>query len=150
MHMKLSIGQRLEQKLKLAPQIIQSIEILQMNVADLRQKVEEEMLENPIMELEEEERGQDQDQDQDQDNEQDQDSEQEDSDRDEESDQELMERELERIESMQESGMRDAAILQSEEVLGPVSATAAQELKNSIQTKLESSGEYDRCGRHGV
>lgn len=103
MHMKLSIGQRLEQKLKLAPQIIQSIEILQMNVADLRQKVEEEMLENPIMELEEEERGQDQDQDQDQDNEQDQDSEQEDSDRDEESDQELMERELERIESMQES-----------------------------------------------
>ena len=29
---------------------------------------------------------------------------------------------------MQESGMHDAAILQSEEVLGPVSETAAQEL----------------------
>ena len=36
-----------------------------------------------------------------------------------------------RIESMQESGMRDSAILQSEEVLGPVGSGAVQELKNA-------------------
>jgi RNA polymerase sigma-54 factor len=52
MRMEISIGARLQQKLKLAPQIIQSIEILQMNVTDLRQHVEEQMLENPTMELE--------------------------------------------------------------------------------------------------
>ena len=52
MRMEMSIGARLQQKLKLAPQIIQSIEILQMNVTDLRQHVEEQMLENPTMEME--------------------------------------------------------------------------------------------------
>ena len=52
MRMEMTIGVRLQQKLKLAPQIIQSIEILQMNVVDLRQYVEEEMLENPTMDLE--------------------------------------------------------------------------------------------------
>ncbi|MDF1665724.1 MAG: RNA polymerase sigma-54 factor, partial [Planctomycetota bacterium] len=52
MRMEMTIGAKLQQKLKLAPQIIQSIEILQMNVTDLRQHVEEQMLENPTMEME--------------------------------------------------------------------------------------------------
>ena len=32
----------------------------------------------------------------------------------------------------------------------PMATQSTQELKNSIQTKLESTGEYDRCGRRGL
>lgn len=51
MRMEITIGQKLDQRLVMAPQILQSIEILQMNVTDLRAHIEEKMLENPTMEL---------------------------------------------------------------------------------------------------
>jgi len=41
---------RLEQRLKLAPQIIQSIEILQLPVMELRERIEQELEENPVLE----------------------------------------------------------------------------------------------------
>lgn len=50
----LSLRQKLEQRLKLAPQIIQSIEILQLSALDLKQLVQKELVENPVMELSEE------------------------------------------------------------------------------------------------
>lgn len=50
--MRLDISQKLGMKLKIAPQIIQSIEILQMNTQELSQHVSEEMMKNPTMELE--------------------------------------------------------------------------------------------------
>jgi RNA polymerase sigma-54 factor len=51
--METSLHQRLEQKLKLAPQIIQSIEILQLPAIDLQDLIKQEMLENPTLEVEE-------------------------------------------------------------------------------------------------
>lgn len=45
---------RLEQKLRLAPQIIQSIEVLQLPILGLQDLIREEMLENPTLELEDE------------------------------------------------------------------------------------------------
>ena len=51
MRMETSLHQRLEQKLKLAPQIIQSIEILQLPAIELQDLVKQEMLENPTLEL---------------------------------------------------------------------------------------------------
>lgn len=53
MRMETSLHQRLEQKLKLAPQIIQSIEILQLPAIDLQDLIKQEMLENPTLEVEE-------------------------------------------------------------------------------------------------
>jgi len=53
MRMETSLHQRLEQKLKLAPQIIQSIEILQLPAIELQDLVKQEMLENPTLELQE-------------------------------------------------------------------------------------------------
>jgi len=41
---------RLEQRLKLAPQIIQSIEILQLPMMELRERIEQELEENPVLE----------------------------------------------------------------------------------------------------
>ena len=52
--MDISLRQKLEQRLKLAPQIIQSIEILQLSALELKELVEKEMVENPVMELSEE------------------------------------------------------------------------------------------------
>lgn len=49
-----SLRQKLEQRLKLAPQIIQSIEILQLPALDLKELVQKELVENPVMELSEE------------------------------------------------------------------------------------------------
>jgi len=49
MQMDLSLYQRLEMKMRLAPQIIQSIEILQLPTLELQQRVTQEMLENPIL-----------------------------------------------------------------------------------------------------
>jgi RNA polymerase sigma-54 factor len=51
MRMETSLHQRLEQKLRLAPQIIQSIEILQLPAIELQDLVKQEMLENPTLEL---------------------------------------------------------------------------------------------------
>ncbi|HOX39093.1 MAG TPA: RNA polymerase factor sigma-54 [Candidatus Brocadiia bacterium] len=50
--MKLEAGlqQRMEQRLTLAPQIIQSIEILQLPLMELQGKVQQELIENPILE----------------------------------------------------------------------------------------------------
>ena len=56
MRMETSLHQRLEQKLKLAPQIIQSIEILQLPAIELQDLIKQEMLENPTLEVQEGER----------------------------------------------------------------------------------------------
>jgi RNA polymerase sigma-54 factor len=50
----MSLRQRLEQRLKLAPQIIQSIKILQLSALELKQLVQNELVENPVMEVAEE------------------------------------------------------------------------------------------------
>src|SRR5262245_57159002 len=49
----LSLQQRLSQQLRLAPQIIQSIEILQLPAMDLKELVENELQENEMLEVEE-------------------------------------------------------------------------------------------------
>jgi RNA polymerase sigma-54 factor len=51
--MEISMQPRLEQRLKMAPQIIQSIEILQLPLMALQERIEQEQLENPLLELEE-------------------------------------------------------------------------------------------------
>jgi len=51
--MEISLQPRLEQRLKMAPQIIQSIEILQLPLLALQARIEQEMLENPLLEMEE-------------------------------------------------------------------------------------------------
>src|SRR3954452_24723612 len=51
MRMETSLHQRLEQKLRLAPQIIQSIEILQLPAIELQDLIKAEMLENPTLEV---------------------------------------------------------------------------------------------------
>ncbi|GIW72091.1 MAG: RNA polymerase sigma-54 factor [Planctomycetota bacterium] len=53
MRLEASLQQRLEQRLKLAPQIIQSIEILQLPAIELQDLIKQEMLENPALEIEE-------------------------------------------------------------------------------------------------
>ena len=51
--MEMSMAPRLEQRLKMAPQIIQSIEILQLPLLALQERIEQEQLENPVLEMEE-------------------------------------------------------------------------------------------------
>jgi len=51
--MEISMQPRLEQRLKMAPQIIQSIEILQLPLLALQERIEQEQLENPVLETEE-------------------------------------------------------------------------------------------------
>ena len=51
--MELVMQPRLELRLKMAPQIIQSIEILQLPLLALQARIEQEQLENPVLELEE-------------------------------------------------------------------------------------------------
>lgn len=51
--MEISMQPRLEQRLKMAPQIIQSIEILQLPLMALQERIEQEQLENPCLETEE-------------------------------------------------------------------------------------------------
>ncbi len=51
MRLEASLQARQEMRLKLAPQIIQSIEILQLPLLDLRERIEEELLENPLLEV---------------------------------------------------------------------------------------------------
>ena len=53
MEMGLSMVPRLEQRLKMAPQIIQSIEILQLPLLALQERIEQEQLENPALEVDE-------------------------------------------------------------------------------------------------
>jgi RNA polymerase sigma-54 factor len=49
--MDLALRQRLEQRLKLAPQIIQSIQILQLPAIDLRELIQKELEDNPLVEV---------------------------------------------------------------------------------------------------
>ncbi|MEW6360022.1 MAG: RNA polymerase factor sigma-54 [Planctomycetota bacterium] len=53
MKMEISLQPRLELRLKLAPQIIQSIEILQLPMLALQDRITQELEENPALELEE-------------------------------------------------------------------------------------------------
>lgn len=53
MRLDVSLQQKLQLQLKLAPQIIQSIEILQLPALDLREMIDQELLENETLELSE-------------------------------------------------------------------------------------------------
>lgn len=53
MRMDLSLYQKLEMRMRLAPQIIQSIEILQLPTLELQQRLNKELTENPVLEQEE-------------------------------------------------------------------------------------------------
>lgn len=50
--MEFSLQPRLEQRLKMAPQIIQSIEILQLPLLALLERIQQEQLENPLLDTE--------------------------------------------------------------------------------------------------
>ena len=54
MQMHQSLGMRLEQRMKLAPRILQSIEILQTPLLELEQRVNQELTENPVLEIRQE------------------------------------------------------------------------------------------------
>ncbi|MBM4035331.1 MAG: RNA polymerase factor sigma-54 [Planctomycetes bacterium] len=51
MRMEALLQQRPELRMKLAPQIIQSIEILQLPILELQQRLKQELLENPVLEM---------------------------------------------------------------------------------------------------
>lgn len=51
MRMEAVLQQRLELRMKLAPQIIQSIEILQLPALELQQRLKQELMENPVLEM---------------------------------------------------------------------------------------------------
>ncbi len=51
MRLEASLQARQEMRLKLAPQIIQSIEILQLPLLELRDRIDQELLENPLLEV---------------------------------------------------------------------------------------------------
>ena len=55
MSMDLVQQPRLEQRLILAPQIIQSIEILQLPLMALQERIQQEQLENPVLDVVEDE-----------------------------------------------------------------------------------------------
>jgi RNA polymerase sigma-54 factor len=51
MRLEAALQARQEMRLKLAPQIIQSIEILQLPLLELRDRIDQELLENPVLEV---------------------------------------------------------------------------------------------------
>jgi len=53
MRMEAFLQQRPELRMKLAPQIIQSIEILQLPTLELQQRIKQELVENPVLEMQE-------------------------------------------------------------------------------------------------
>lgn len=53
MRLDTSMSQRLEQKMILAPRMIQSMEILQLPIMALQERIEHELQENPVLELKE-------------------------------------------------------------------------------------------------
>lgn len=57
MRMEARLQARQSQEMRLAPQMIQSMEILQMAVLDLQAKIAEELEENPVLEVQEKEEG---------------------------------------------------------------------------------------------
>src|SRR5262245_7188289 len=53
MRLDTSMSQRLEQKMILAPRMIQSMEILQLPIMALQERIEQELQDNPVLELQE-------------------------------------------------------------------------------------------------
>ena len=53
MRLDTSMSQRMDQKMILAPRMIQSMEILQLAVMALQERIEHELQENPVLELKE-------------------------------------------------------------------------------------------------
>ncbi|MCI0742291.1 MAG: RNA polymerase factor sigma-54 [Gemmataceae bacterium] len=53
MRLDTSLSQRMEQKMILAPRMIQSMEILQLAIMALKERIEHELQENPVLELKE-------------------------------------------------------------------------------------------------
>jgi RNA polymerase sigma-54 factor len=53
MRLDTSMSQRLEQKMILAPRMIQSMEILQLPIMALKERIDQELQENPVLELQE-------------------------------------------------------------------------------------------------
>ena len=51
MRLEAMLQMRQEMRMKLAPQIIQSIEILQLPLLELQQRIDQELLENPVLEM---------------------------------------------------------------------------------------------------
>src|SRR5438552_12272661 len=51
MRLDTSMSQRMEQKMILAPRMIQSMEILQLPIMALQERIEHELQENPVLEL---------------------------------------------------------------------------------------------------
>jgi len=55
MRMEATLSQKMSQQQILAPRMIQSMEILQMAIMDLREKIDQELLDNPVLEVREHE-----------------------------------------------------------------------------------------------
>src|SRR5687767_11398882 len=53
MRLDTTMSQRMDQKMILAPRMIQSMEILQLPVMALQERIEHELQENPVLELQE-------------------------------------------------------------------------------------------------
>ena len=53
MKLEMTGQMRLEQKLKLAPHMIQSMEILQLPILALQERIEQELNSNPVLEIDE-------------------------------------------------------------------------------------------------
>src|SRR5947208_10579059 len=53
MQLNTSLSQRLSQQMVLAPRMIQSMEILQLPIMALQERIQQELQENPVLELQE-------------------------------------------------------------------------------------------------
>ena len=53
MRLDTTMSQRMEQKMILAPRMIQSMEILQLPIMALQERIQQELQENPVLELKE-------------------------------------------------------------------------------------------------
>src|SRR3954469_9040758 len=53
MRQEMTISARLDQKMILAPRMIQSMEILQLPIMALQERIQQELQENPVLELKE-------------------------------------------------------------------------------------------------
>jgi RNA polymerase sigma-54 factor len=51
--LRMDLSQRMSQEMRLAPRMIQSMEILQMPIMDLQERIQQELDENPVLELRE-------------------------------------------------------------------------------------------------
>src|SRR5438270_12278379 len=57
MRLDVSISQRMSQQMILAPRMIQSMEILQLPIMALQERIQQELQENPVLELKDTEDG---------------------------------------------------------------------------------------------